>query len=113
MRLQSVLSAPNEINPFPSLPKCSGISRFHNYHRVWCLGASSWRLDSSNESSDLYHLYFFFPGHLKSLVYETSVETPEDLIARIVTTSTGIQETPVSFERVSQSFLRASLFPTQ
>ncbi|GBN60161.1 hypothetical protein AVEN_250039-1, partial [Araneus ventricosus] len=30
MRLPAVLSAPNEIKPFPSPPKCSGISRFHN-----------------------------------------------------------------------------------
>ncbi|GBL78097.1 hypothetical protein AVEN_267604-1 [Araneus ventricosus] len=29
-------SVPNEIKPFPSPPKCSGISRFHNDHsRVW------------------------------------------------------------------------------
>ncbi|GBM55575.1 hypothetical protein AVEN_74533-1 [Araneus ventricosus] len=28
--LPSVLSAPNEIKPFSSPPKCSGISRFHN-----------------------------------------------------------------------------------
>ncbi|GBN62202.1 hypothetical protein AVEN_137849-1 [Araneus ventricosus] len=42
MRIPSVLSAPNEIKPFPSPPKCSGISRSHDArHRyVWCLGFS-------------------------------------------------------------------------
>ncbi|GBM98067.1 hypothetical protein AVEN_121493-1 [Araneus ventricosus] len=38
-RLLSILSARNEIMPFPSPPKCSGISRFHNdrHRHVWCL----------------------------------------------------------------------------
>ncbi|GBL80940.1 hypothetical protein AVEN_26344-1 [Araneus ventricosus] len=42
MRLPPVLSVPNEMKPFPSPPKCSGISRFHNdrHRHVWCLGFS-------------------------------------------------------------------------
>ncbi|GBO28414.1 hypothetical protein AVEN_242355-1 [Araneus ventricosus] len=41
----AVLTEPNEIKPFPSLPKCSGISRFHNdrHRHVWCRGFLSWR----------------------------------------------------------------------
>ncbi|GBM63612.1 hypothetical protein AVEN_65887-1 [Araneus ventricosus] len=39
MRLSLVLSPPNEIKPFPSPPKCGGISSFHNdrLRHVWCL----------------------------------------------------------------------------
>ncbi|GBM16949.1 hypothetical protein AVEN_267336-1 [Araneus ventricosus] len=49
MRLPPVLNTPNERKPFPSPPKCSGISRFYdNRHRyVWCLGFFSWRFDST------------------------------------------------------------------
>ncbi|GBO18943.1 hypothetical protein AVEN_46421-1 [Araneus ventricosus] len=45
MRLPPVLPAPNEIKPFPSPPKCSGISRFRNdsHLHVWCLGFFLWR----------------------------------------------------------------------
>ncbi|GBN61347.1 hypothetical protein AVEN_125609-1, partial [Araneus ventricosus] len=44
MSLPPVPSAPNETKPFPSPPKGSGISRFHNgrHRNVWCLGVSSW-----------------------------------------------------------------------
>ncbi|GBN18842.1 hypothetical protein AVEN_73221-1 [Araneus ventricosus] len=43
MRPPPALSAPNQTKPFPSPPKCSGISRFHNDRRrhVWCLGIFS------------------------------------------------------------------------
>ncbi|GBN21699.1 hypothetical protein AVEN_201574-1 [Araneus ventricosus] len=43
MRFLPVLPTPTEIKPFPSPPKCYGISRFHNnrHRHVWCLGFSS------------------------------------------------------------------------
>ncbi|GBN03622.1 hypothetical protein AVEN_206132-1 [Araneus ventricosus] len=48
----------------------------------------------------------FFWGHMKSLVYETSVDSAEDLVARIVVAADKINTTPGIFERVRQSFLR-------
>ncbi|GBN99670.1 hypothetical protein AVEN_127132-1 [Araneus ventricosus] len=45
-------SAPNEIQPFPSPPKCSGIARFHNdrHRHIWCQRFFSWRWDSTRVS---------------------------------------------------------------
>lgn len=57
-------------------------------------------------SPDLNPLDFFFWGHLKSLVYQTPVDTLEDLTARIVVASADIASTPGMFERVRQSFVR-------
>ena len=47
---------------------------------------------------------FFTGGHLKILVYETSVESELDLIGRIVDASARISETQEVLERVRQSF---------
>ncbi|GBL82217.1 hypothetical protein AVEN_252404-1 [Araneus ventricosus] len=49
-------------------------------------------------------LDFFFWGHMKSLVYQTPVDSAEDLVARIVVAAHKIN-TPGIFERVCQSFL--------
>lgn len=57
-------------------------------------------------SPDLNPLDFFFWGHMKSLVYETPVDSAEDLVARIVVAADHINTTPGIFERVRQSFLR-------
>ncbi|GBM72035.1 hypothetical protein AVEN_89792-1 [Araneus ventricosus] len=56
-------------------------------------------------SSDLNPLDFFFWGHMKSLVYQTPVDSAEDLVARIVVAADKINTTPGIFERVaSHSF---------
>ncbi|GBM06815.1 hypothetical protein AVEN_173577-1 [Araneus ventricosus] len=55
-------------------------------------------------STALNPLGFFFWGHTKSLVYETPVDSAEDLVARIVVDK--INTTPGILERVRQSFLR-------
>ncbi|GBN02140.1 hypothetical protein AVEN_124771-1 [Araneus ventricosus] len=57
-------------------------------------------------SPDRNPLHFFFWGHMKSLVYETPVDSAEELVARIVVTADEINTTPGIFERVRQSFLR-------
>ncbi|GBN15638.1 hypothetical protein AVEN_2307-1 [Araneus ventricosus] len=46
---------------------------------------------------------FFSWGHLKLFDYATHVDTPEDLIARIVVVAADIER---GFERVRESFLR-------
>ncbi|GBM61807.1 hypothetical protein AVEN_80449-1 [Araneus ventricosus] len=57
-------------------------------------------------SSDRNPLDFFLWGHIKSLVYETPVDSAEDLVAKIVVDADKINSTPGIFERVHQSFLR-------
>ncbi|GBL93627.1 hypothetical protein AVEN_25625-1 [Araneus ventricosus] len=57
-------------------------------------------------SPELNPLDFFFWGHLKSLVYQTPVDTLEDLAARIAVASANIANTPVMFERVRRSLVR-------
>ncbi|GFW92216.1 uncharacterized protein TNCV_3541021 [Trichonephila clavipes] len=52
-------------------------------------------------SLDLYHLDFFFWGHMKSIVFETSVTTVEDITAKIVVTSadTSLEVIQLFFHR--------------
>ena len=50
---------------------------------------------------------FFPPGeHMKHLVYETVVETEEDLVARITVAAGTIADMPGNFERTQQSMVR-------
>ncbi|GBM21927.1 hypothetical protein AVEN_187931-1 [Araneus ventricosus] len=48
----------------------------------------------------------FLLGHMKSLVYETPVDSGEDLVERIVVAPDKINTTPGIFESMSQSFFR-------
>ncbi|GBN79146.1 hypothetical protein AVEN_272646-1 [Araneus ventricosus] len=57
-------------------------------------------------SPELNPLDFFFWVRMKSLVYEASVDSTEDLVARIAVDADKINTTPGIFERVRQSFLR-------
>jgi hypothetical protein len=57
-------------------------------------------------SPDLAPLDYFFWGHVKSLVYETPVDTPEELLARILAASDVVRETPGILERTRQNFVR-------
>lgn len=57
-------------------------------------------------SPDLNPLDFFLWGHLKSLVYETEVQSIEDLQLRIQNSCRAILNTPGIFERVRRSLLR-------
>ncbi|GBN38391.1 hypothetical protein AVEN_113154-1 [Araneus ventricosus] len=45
---------------------------------------------------------------MKSLTYETTVDSAEDLVVRIVVAADKINTTPGIFEKVRQSFLRRS-----
>ncbi|CAL1283080.1 unnamed protein product, partial [Larinioides sclopetarius] len=45
-------------------------------------------------------------GHLKHLVYETPVDSVEDLVARLSVAAAGVREIPGIFERVRQSLHR-------
>ena len=58
-----------------------------------------------DRSPDLNPLDFFFWGHFKCLVYETPVDTDEDLQARILL-DYEIRKITGVFERVQNSFLR-------
>ena len=49
---------------------------------------------------------FFMRGFMKSMVYETSIDSEEDLVACIVSAAAEIRETPVIFARVRQSKAR-------
>jgi hypothetical protein len=57
-------------------------------------------------SPDLTPLDFFLCGNIKSLVYETPMETREELVARILVACLVVQQTPWIFESVRQIFLR-------
>ena len=57
-------------------------------------------------SPDLTSLDFFLWGYMKQLVYETPVNSREDLAARIDVAAVKIRETPGVFENVRQSMLR-------
>ncbi|KAJ4443930.1 hypothetical protein ANN_05719 [Periplaneta americana] len=60
----------------------------------------------STRSPDLTCLDFFLWGHMKQLVYETVVETEEDLVARITIAADAIANMPGIFERTRQSMIR-------
>ncbi|KDR08438.1 hypothetical protein L798_01785, partial [Zootermopsis nevadensis] len=59
-----------------------------------------------DHSPDLTPLDYYFWGHVKSIVYETPVYDPEQLLARILAASDVVRETPEAFERMRQSFGR-------
>ncbi|PSN32148.1 hypothetical protein C0J52_23854, partial [Blattella germanica] len=57
-------------------------------------------------SPDLNPLDYFLWGYLKSLVFETPVETDMELIARVVAACDVIRNTPGIFVRVRQNLVR-------
>ncbi|KAJ4432107.1 hypothetical protein ANN_20722 [Periplaneta americana] len=57
-------------------------------------------------SPDLTALDFFLCGRMKSLVYETPVETAEDLVALVVVAAGEIADTPGVIERVYENIIR-------
>ena len=57
-------------------------------------------------SPDLSSLDFFLWGHMKTLIYETPIETEEELVARITAAAYQIQNIPAVFERVRESMFR-------
>ena len=61
---------------------------------------------STSRSSDLTCLDFFLWGYMKQLVYETVVETEEDLVARNTVAAGTIADMPGIFERTRQSMVR-------
>ncbi|GBO08020.1 hypothetical protein AVEN_11340-1 [Araneus ventricosus] len=89
MRFPPAPSTPNEIKPFPSLPKCSGISRSHNdrHRHVWCLGFLSWRLSNcwSSVSALLINKSWenLLPNFIDSEV-EENMQTEEIQLASLI-----------------------------
>ena len=61
---------------------------------------------SPARSPDFTCLDFFLWWHMKQLVYETVVETEEDLGARITVAAGTIADMPGIFERPRQSMVR-------
>ena len=57
-------------------------------------------------SPDLTPLDFFLWGHMKSVIFETPVNTQEELAARIVATAAEIREHRDRLLRVHQSVVR-------
>lgn len=57
-------------------------------------------------SPDMTPLDFYLWGHMKSLVYETPVESEEDLVARILAAAQEIETTPGTFDRMYTNMLR-------
>ena len=57
-------------------------------------------------SPDLNPLDFFFWEHMKSLIYQSPVDSAEDLVARIVVVAVKISATPGTFQRVRQTLIR-------
>ena len=60
-------------------------------------------------SSDLSPVGFFLWGFLQEIVYETPVETPEDLVGRIVEAAGCVRDTPDIFEKVRNSLQRCKM----
>ena len=56
--------------------------------------------------ADLTCLDFFLRGFMKSMVYETGIDSEEDLVACIISAAAEIRETPGIFGRVRQSMAR-------
>ncbi|GBN39691.1 hypothetical protein AVEN_129168-1 [Araneus ventricosus] len=56
-------------------------------------------------SPDLSCLDFLLWGHLKSLVYETPIESAEELVARLSAAAGELRDLPVVSQEVRQSFL--------
>ncbi|GBM40710.1 hypothetical protein AVEN_159677-1 [Araneus ventricosus] len=57
-------------------------------------------------SPDLSSLDFFLWGHLKSFIYESPIESDEDLVARISVAASAIREMSGVFEKVRHSLRR-------
>ena len=57
-------------------------------------------------SPDMNPLHYFLWEYLKSLVFETPVETDLELVARIVAACDIIRNIPVIFVRVRQNLVR-------
>lgn len=57
-------------------------------------------------SPDLTPLDYFFWGRMKSMVYETPVETEEELLARVMVAAQEINGTPGVMERVYRNMIR-------
>ena len=64
-----------------------------------------WPCDLATQVTDLKYLDFFLWGHMKQLVYETIVETEEDLVATITVASGTIADMPGILERTRQSMI--------
>ena len=50
-------------------------------------------------------LDIFLWRHIKSLVYETPIDTNEELLTRVLAACLIVQQTPELFERVQQNFM--------
>ena len=57
-------------------------------------------------SPDLTPLDFFLWGHMKTLVYDTPVESEMDLIGRVVAAAGDVADDQPMLSRVQQSFVR-------
>lgn len=57
-------------------------------------------------SPDLNPIDFYLWGHLKSVVYETPIDTEDELLPRIQAACHHVRTTPGVFERVRQAMLR-------
>ena len=65
-------------------------------------GPTAW----PTRSPDLTCLDFFLWYNMKSMVYETDIDSEEDLIARIVSAAAEVRETPGIFGMVRQNMAR-------
>ncbi|KAJ4442487.1 hypothetical protein ANN_04073 [Periplaneta americana] len=88
-----------------------------NYQHVWSLNTWCGFLGQRDirrggpiawppRSPDLTPLDFFLWGRMKSLAYETPVETAEDLVARVVVGAGEVADIPGVIERVYQNIIR-------
>lgn len=59
-----------------------------------------------HRSSNLNHLDVIVWDHLKLVVYQTLVDTPEDILAWIVVAAANTDATPDIIERVWKYFIR-------
>lgn len=57
-------------------------------------------------SPDLSSIDYFLWGHLKAIIYETPVDSIEDLVARLSIAAASVREMPGIFGTVRQSLLR-------
>ena len=78
-----------------------GLSLLLSLGLLWG-GSTAWPA----RSPDLTCLDLFLRGFMKSMVYETGIDSEEDLVVCIVSAAAEIRETPGIFGRVRQSKAR-------
>jgi hypothetical protein len=92
-----------------SIQECNHLNNAYPGRRIGRCNPVVWPA----QSPDLNPLDFFVWGHLKTLVYETTVEKEADLLPRIQDACDDIRHIHCIFERTSESMMRRCMLCSQ